>query len=272
MKIALLQSENTPLDVESNLGALRAAAAEAAAGGAELLLTPELFVTGYAPRELADWLAPERVADLPERVSLIAAEQGIAIAASLPVVAPRDTFEIAAELWDATGESVLRYSKVHLWDDNERSAFVPSERAPEVATWNGRTVGFQICYDIEFAEPIRYLATLGADLVLVPTAITPVARYIPELLVRARAAENNLVIAYADHGDTPGQGFAGLSMVAGLEGTVHAVAESAPGLLFAEIPDVVPLEGEAADYLADRRPDLYATWASGGSPAALPHR
>ncbi|MEB4613822.1 nitrilase-related carbon-nitrogen hydrolase [Leucobacter sp. M11] len=260
MKIALLQSQNIPLDVESNLGALRAAAAEAVSAGAELLLTPELFVTGYAPRALAEWLTTERVAQLPERVALIAAEQGIAIAASLPGLAPAGGFEITAELWDAAGESVLRYGKVHLWDEAERSAFVPSERAPEVAEWNGRTVGFQVCYDIEFAEPTRYLATLGADLVLVPTAITPVAAYIPELLVRARAAENNLVVAYADHAATPGEGFAGLSTVAGREGQLLAVADAAPGLLVAELPEVAPLEGEAADYLADRRPELYASW------------
>ena len=65
MRIALLQAVATPLDPEANLAALREAAVAAREGGAELILTPELFLSGYAPRELADWLTPERVSGIP---------------------------------------------------------------------------------------------------------------------------------------------------------------------------------------------------------------
>lgn len=259
MRIALLQSVAVPLDVDTNLGALRAAAAEAAAAGAELILTPELFVTAHVPVQLAGWLTQDRVVDIPERVSLIAAEQGIAIAASFPDLHPDGGFTISVGLWDASGSEVLRYAKVHLWGD-EPGAFTPSAAAPGVASWNGRRVAMQICFDIEFPEPARFLAAQGADLLLVPTAIEGDSRYVAELLVPARAAENALTVAYADHAFSEDLPFTGLSTVAGREGVVYARAGESVELLLADIPDVVPVPAGAADYLSVRQPERYREW------------
>lgn len=267
MKIALLQAAATPLDPAANLAALREAAATARAAGAELILTPELFLSGYAPRELAEWLTPERVVGIPDATAAIARDAGIAVAASFPLARADGTFAIAAELWDASGASVLRYEKVHLWGELEPLAFTPSTSAPAVAAWNGRSVGFQICYDIEFPEPARALAARGVDLLLVPTAIDGHSAYVPELLIRARAAENALVVAYADHAGQaepsadPAADFTGLSTVAGREGRVLAVAGRTAELLLAELPDVTPVAAGEANYLRDRRPDVYASWA-----------
>lgn len=266
MRIALLQAEAVPLDTAANLQTLRAGADAARAKGAELILTPELFVSGYAPRELAAWLSAERVAGIPDALSQIARESGIAVAASFPHARPDGTFAIAAGLWDAAGAEVLRYEKLHLWADLEPLAFTPAAERPGIAEWNGRRVGFQICYDIEFPEPTRDLAARGVDLLLVPTAIDGFSQYVPEVLIRARAAENALVVAYADHparagqGDDPAAGFTGLSTVAGREGRVLASAGREAELLFADLPDVQPVAAGEADYLSDRRPALYADW------------
>lgn len=267
MRIALLQEAAVPLDIERNLATIRDAAARARAAECELLLTPELFVTGYAPRELAEWLTTDRVAAIPESLGELSAAAGIAIAASFPLARTDGTFAIAAGLWDANGSEVLRYEKVHLWGAEERLAFTPGDALSRVAEWNGRRVGLQICYDIEFPEPARMLAERGADLVLVPTAIDGASRYVSDVLVRARAAENALVVAYADHARTidadvdaaPEADFAGLSVVAGRDGEVFALAGSGPELLIAELPDVDAAPA-GADYLADRRADLYDAW------------
>ena len=289
MRIALLQGEAEPLDVAANLRAVAEAARASREQGAELLLTPELWVSGYAPRELAEWLTPDRIAGIPDALADIAGETGIAVAAGFPLARPDGTFAIAAGLWDRWGREVLRYEKVHLWGAEEPLAFSPGSARPEVAEWNGRRVAFQICYDIEFPEPARSLAERGADLILVPTAINGLSDYVPEVLVRARAAENALVVAYADHaaaasalavapgpasGDPsgldssgsepladPGATFAGMSTIAGREGRVLALAGRGPELLLADLPGVGPIAPGEADYLADRRPDLYAAWS-----------
>ncbi|WP_240422803.1 nitrilase-related carbon-nitrogen hydrolase [Leucobacter sp. wl10] len=264
VRIALLQAEAVPLDPERNLAVIREAATAARAAGAELLLTPELFVSGYAPELLAGWLTAERVADFPAALAGIAMETGLAVAAGFPAARAGGGFVIAAGLWDAAGAELLRYEKVHLWGDAERRAFVPADAAPGVAAWNGLRVGFQICYDIEFPEPARLLAERGADLVLVPTAIDADSAYVPEVIVRARAAENGFVVAYADHAgadeasaDGP-PGFAGLSIVAGREGRVLGRAGAGSELLIADLPD--PTAPRVADYLRDRRPGVYAGW------------
>ena len=266
MRIALLQAEAVPLDPARNLAAIGEAASAARDAGAELLLAPELFVSGYAPRELAGWLTPERVESFPEELSILAAGAGIAIAVGFPSARADGTFAISAGLWDASGTELLRYEKVHLWGAEERLAFTPSDAAPSVVDWNGRRVAFQICYDIEFPEPARRIAELGADLLLVPTAIDGDSAYVPDVLVRARAAENGMVVAYADHAraadapSDPAAGFAGLSTVAGLEGAVLARAGAGPELLIAELPDVSARPKAGADYLRDRRPAVYAGW------------
>ncbi|MGO3148243.1 MAG: nitrilase-related carbon-nitrogen hydrolase [Leucobacter sp.] len=267
MKIALLQAAATPLDLLRNLASVREAAEHAREAGAELLLTPELFVTGYAPKELAAWLRAERIAQIPVDVAAVAAEVGIAIVTSFPHAREDGTFAIAAGLWDATGAHVLAYEKVHLWGD-EDLAFTPGEAAPTVVEWNGRKVGLQICFDIEFPEPARFIAEKGADLLLVPTAIDESGDYVPDVIIRARAAENAMVVAYADHARTTGEeasvedcvvDFAGRSIVAGREGQILAQAGRGEELLFADIPSPAPLR-DGADYLRARRPDLYARW------------
>lgn len=263
MRIALLQASATPLDPEANLAAIRTAATDAKRAGAELLLTPELFVTGYAPAELAEWLSAERVENIPSALASIARETGVAIAAGFPLAREDGTFAIAAGLWDAAGDDVLRYEKVHLWGADERLAFTPAADPPRIADWNGRRVAFQICYDIEFPEPARFAAANGADLLLVPTAIDGDSAYVPELLVRARAAENRIVVAYADHA---GGIFAGLSVVAGFEGAVLGASGADPELLIVDVPDPEasdpgrPSVGAGALYLQDRRPEVYAGW------------
>lgn len=261
MRIALLQGDAAPLDPERNLAEIRETALRARDGGAELLITPELYVTAYAPRELAPWLTPDRVSGYPERLAEIARETEIALVVGFPVARADGTFAIAAALWDRDGVEILRYEKVHLWDDAERLAFTPAGAAPEVAEWNGRKVALQICYDIEFPEPARYAAERGADLLLVPTAIDHDSAYVPEVIVRARAAENRMTIAYADHA---GGVFAGRSIVTGIEGAVLASAGTDAELLFADLPAPGETAGEGpgagADYLKDRRPATYANW------------
>lgn len=272
LRIALLQTGAVPLDPEANLRTLRDAGRTARDAGSALLLTPELFLTGYAPAQLRSWMTPEILADLPTRVATIAREIGIAVVTSFPLARDDGSFGIAASLTDAAGSEVLRYEKVHLWGDEERTAFSAATAAPAVAEWRGRRVALQICYDIEFPEPARLIAERGADLVFVPTAIDGSSAYVPDVLVRARAAENAFVVAYADYPRTPGftgevrADFAGLSVVAGREGNVIAQAGTEAGILIADVPAAAELPLHAADYLRDRRPDRYADWRSDDPP------
>src|SRR5690606_18594047 len=140
---------------------------------------------------------------IPQGLSAIAKNVGIALVASFPRHLRSEKYTIGAGLWDSDGNDVLQYDKLHLWGDEEPQTFVPGEQAPKVVSWNGWNVGFQVCYDIEFPEPSRYLAENGVDLILVPTAIDAAAEYVTQTVVPSRAAENNVVVAYTNYPSSP---------------------------------------------------------------------
>ena len=273
MRIALLQAEARPLDVAANLDTLRVGAQEARAAGAELIITPELFLTGYVPVALRTWLASNDTSDIPASVAALAQETGIAVVGSYPHQHAGGRSTISAGFWDAGGRQLLRYDKVHLWGDDERGTFAPADAASAIVDWNGWNVGLQICYDIEFPEPIRELVRRGADLVLVPTAIDGEAQYVPDLLVPARAAENGVIVAYADYpaserrdsGPDP-VSFAGSSVVANWNGNPLAKADAQPRLLIADLPAPDQVPAGRSVYLRERRPDVYERWAESDRP------
>lgn len=262
MLLAVLQAEAAVLEPEENLRRIAASAAAAAEAGAELLLTPELFPVGYAPARVRAELDPQRLPELAARLAGIARDHRIALVYSLPSVGPDGRWRITATLVDSGGRRVLEYAKVHLFGSEERAAFVPAEEPPAVAEWNGVRTALLVCYDVEFPEAVRAAADRGAELLLVPTALADGFESVPQVLVRARALESQLVIGYANHSGTEqGEHFLGGSVVVGPEGELLAQAGPAGELLFATVdPHAAAAARRRVPYLTERRPELYRRW------------
>ena len=262
MLLALLQENSAVLDVEANCRAVEAAARTAAGRGAAVLVTPELFPVGYAPRRVRSGLDPSLLPAIEKRMAGIARSNGIGLVYSLPRVTAQGDWQISATLLDASGTRLLSYGKVHLFGDDERAAFSPAGEAPAVVDFNGIPTSLVICYDVEFPESVRAAAVAGAELLLVPTALAHGFDDVPQVLLRARALESQLTIAYANHcGEEDGCTFLGGSVVAGPDGGLLAGAAGEPQLLYAEVdPGAAARERRNVPYLAERRPDLYRTW------------
>ncbi|WP_224387398.1 carbon-nitrogen hydrolase family protein [Pseudonocardia sp. ICBG1293] len=255
MRVALLQTASRPRDVAGNLDRL----AEACAGvDADLLVTPEMFLTGYdigadAVAELAE------PADGPSAAAVaeIARSSGTAVLYGHP---RRDGTRVsnAVALVGPDGTRLAGYRKTHLFGELDRAGFTASDTPPAVVTWNGWGLGLLICYDVEFPETVRALALAGADAVLVPTANMAAYDHVPEVLVPARARESQVYVAYANWCGSEGSlTYGGLSCVAGPDGAVVR-AGRAPELLVAELDrGALAVSRRANPYLADRRPDLY---------------
>jgi len=256
MRIALLQMHAAARDVEANLAIIEAAATEAAAGGAEILIAPELATTGYgaggALRELAE------PADGPQvtRLGDLARRRGIAFVAGL---AERDGKAIYNSLALVRPDAApVVYRKTHLYADYEREIFTPGEIRASITEFKGLKLGFLICYDVEFPENVRRLAQAGAELVLVPTALPkgPHAHFIATQLVPVRAFENQVFLVYADHGGADALfSYAGLSRAVAPDGSTLAASDNdEAALLFAEIdPSAYDDSREANAYLRDLR-------------------
>ncbi|MEH0110394.1 nitrilase-related carbon-nitrogen hydrolase [Tersicoccus sp. MR15.9] len=263
MRVAALQAQAETADPEANLATIAEAAHRAAADGAAVLVTPELFVTGYAPVRIGSGFDPATVPALLEAAAGVAREAGIALVVSLPNTdAGTGPLMITATLFDRTGEAVLSYAKVHLFGPDESAAFTASFAAPRVVDLDGVPVSLLICYDVEFPESVRAAVDAGAELVLVPTALSTGFDTVPRILLRARALESQVAIVYANHSGTEdGLDFLGGSVVVGADGTVLAEAGAGPRLLIADLPeDGVGLARGAVPYLVERRTDLYRQW------------
>jgi 5-aminopentanamidase len=227
-------------------GAVRldAAAARAGAVGADVVVTPELFATGYG----TPFGPPDP--GLLGRLREIAAARGVAVVASEP-----HGGHITAVVITADGTVAGRYVKTHLWGDDERAAFTPGDGTPLLVGIGGLRCGVVICYDVEFPEVVRGLALAGAQAVLVPTALDDEA--VARVLLPARAMENRVGIAYANQ---IGPGFCGASVIAGPDGRDLARAGTdTEDLLVADLTaDDLDRARAAGDYLADRRPETYS--------------
>ena len=262
MLLSVMQASATALDAESNVETIDAAAAKAAAEGADLLLTPELFPMGYEPLRIRRELDPAVLPSIHASLAAIAANHRIGLVYSLPSVGPDGAWRISSTLLDAEGTVLLDYSKVHLFGDEERAAFSPADAAPGVASIAGVRVSMLICYDAEFPESVRAAALRGAELVLVPTALAGDNLAVTHVLIPARALENHVYVAYANHcGAFSGGRLIGGSVVAAPDGSVAAEAGSSAELLFAEVsPRAVTDARTAVPYLDDRRPEAYGAW------------
>lgn len=265
MKLALMQANSSVLDIERNCAAIDRAAQTAAEAGAAVLLTPELFPVGYAPLRVRAELDPQTLPGIRRTLAGIAANHRIALVYSLPAVTAEGQWQITATLLDNAGDELLTYAKVHLFGPEERKAFSPAEAAPAVVDLGGVKTSLAICYDVEFPETVRAAATAGADLLLVPTALAHGFESVPQVLLRARALESQLTVAYANHsGDEDGCTFLGGSVIAGPDGELLAAAGPGPELLFAAVStEAARLARDAVPYLRERRPDVYRAWDEG---------
>jgi predicted amidohydrolase len=240
LTLAVMQCASLPLQVEANLQRLEAAAARARAAGAHVLLTPEMFLTGYSiGAEAVQALAQPRDGGYAQAVTRIAVTHQIAIVWGYPEREADGALFNAAQWTSAQGTAVLHYRKTHLYGALDRAQFsagMVNADISQLATLHGWRVGLLICYDVEFPENTRRLALAGADCVLVPTANMDRYDFVPRTLVPARAFENQMVLAYANYCGPEGKlRYGGLSSIVDALGQPLALAGRDESLLFATL-------------------------------------
>lgn len=168
MRVALYQCPPLPLDVAGNLQRLHQLALEAK--GADLLVLPEMFLTGYnIGVDAVSVLAEVYNGESAQQIARIAKATGIAILYGYPERTGDGQIYNAVQLIDANGERLCNYRKTHLFGDLDRSMFSAGTDDFPIVELNGWKLGFLICYDLEFPENTRRLALAGAELILAPT-------------------------------------------------------------------------------------------------------
>lgn len=256
MKIAIWQTSASLRDPDG-AARLGARAAEAAAAGATVLVVPECFTSGYHIPDMATVAQPAD-GTWASTVATAARDAGIAIAYGSPEATADGVLNVA-RLVDASGDLVAETVKTHLYGDIDRSMFIPGRSLSPIVELDGLNVGMLICYDVEFPETVRSLALAGADVVLVPTALMAPDESIANVVVPARALENQVVVAYANRvGQEQELTYVGLSCIVGPDGVDLARAGSGDELVLADVDPAALTSARAAyNQLRDRRPELY---------------
>jgi predicted amidohydrolase len=256
VRIAALQTAGHPADVEANLAELDRSAASASAGGASLLITPELFLTGYDIGGDVRRLAEQ---DLLGPCAELATRHGIALVVGYPELTPDGALYNSAAYLDPSGEVLEVRRKTHLFGELDRRWFAAGSQAVSMVDHQDLRIAMMICYDIEFPENARMAALAGAHLIAVPTAQMQPFELVADVLVRTRAWENQVYVAYANHdGVEGGTTYVGRSSIVAPDGSVLDRREAGTGLLWADVdPELVRRCQLANPYLTDLRPALY---------------
>jgi len=226
--IALAQINPTVGDVDGNVERIRGARAEAAAGGADLVVTGELAVSGYPPEDLV--LKPAFLDRIEAQVAVLAKETGDGGPAILLGAPWREngTLYNAALLLDGGAIATIR-SKHHLPTygvfDEER--VFEAGPAPGPIPFRGVRLGVMLCEDMWEPDVAECLQESGAELLIVING-SPFETDKPDLrmnLAVARVSETGLPLAYVNLvGGQDELVFDGCSFVLGADRSLRVLA------------------------------------------------
>ncbi|MEM8840751.1 MAG: NAD+ synthase [Pseudomonadota bacterium] len=208
-KLSLLMAQLNPVagDIAGNLDRARAALAEGEAKGVDLVVLPEMFLSGYQLLDLS--VRPAFLRDIQSALDVLAAQTvpgGPALAIGAPV--PGETAEPGQDHAGA-------YNAYHLLEDGRiRAQFLKHHRPnygvfderrlylegpfPGPVEIKGCRVGFPICEDIWFEDVVETLEESGAELLIVPNG-SPYQRGKYDIrmqVVLNRVIESKLALAY----------------------------------------------------------------------------
>ncbi len=271
LSIALAQLTGSDDDVSTNVKKALAAIEEAAEIGADLVILPEIYLTGFPASHRAAEVAFDVQADT-EVTELNAVRETCVDKAISAVVGFAEgskggdgdggVFNTTIHI-DKTGKTIASYRKTHLFT-KESETFSPGDHLVrygfdlEAGQGGQVSAGILVCYDIEFPETARALAENGLDLLIVPSANMDTLGDYHRAFVKARAIENHVFVAYCNRlREGRDYTYVGHSRIVSPFGRLLADAAQEEQIIVATINlDEVQEAKEAFNYLKDRRPRL----------------
>lgn len=176
VNVAAIQMQCSTI-LEENLAKAEEMVRKAAAGGADIILLPELFEREYfCQQRRYDFYAYGKPLEENEAVQLgqrLARELGVVLPVSFYEREVNNLYNSIACI-DADGSILGVYRKTHIPDDHyyqEKFYFTPGDTGFKTFSTKYGIIGIGICWDQWFPETARCMALQGAELLLYPTAI-----------------------------------------------------------------------------------------------------
>jgi nitrilase len=257
MKVAAIQMTSGH-DIDANLEAAGRFLSEAAGLGAVLAALPENFAfMGLDSGDKRAIAEPDGAGKIQGFLADSARRLGLwIVGGTVPLLSSGSgdgRVSASSLVYDAKGQRVARYDKIHLFDvdvpgsaeSHRESVHTAPGSDPRLVDTPVGKLGLSVCYDMRFPELFRMLSRQGADVFVVPAAFTvPTGEAHWESLLRARAIENLCaLIAPAQWGVHPsGRSTYGDSMIVDHWGKVLARLASGTGCVVADLDDTARFE------------------------------
>jgi predicted amidohydrolase len=158
---------------------------------------PELYVSGYNVGDVARDVAESQSDAFIEQAHALAKTTSTGLVFGYPELAGGTLFNSAMFI-GSNGETLANHRKLAIPPGFERDHF-KAGNAMTLVDFQGIRCAILICYDAEFPETVRTAAQSGAQLVIVPTALNVNWPVVADKVMPARAFENGVWIAYANH-------------------------------------------------------------------------
>ena len=238
----------------------------AAAQGAQVIMTPEVALTGFVGGEQERAMAEPIPGPTSERFGQLAKELGVYLVVGMselradPAGKPSQT-ELcnAMPVFSPRGDLMGVMRKVHI---NRYEIGGGWRNGSDFPVWDFRTPtgqfrgGIMVCYDRELPESARILMLKGADVIFNPLACGCPTSDIHRCLLRTRAFENELFVFMVNHAAPRENGH---SMVFDFEGNIVKEMDDREGVFVYDLDlDALNKHREKGIYaFHHRRPELY---------------
>ena len=162
-RVAVLQMRSVSREYERNIKTIIKYMSDAKQNGADILLLPECFITGYdLTIDNASAITENDLAPLCEK----AKELRIGLVATA-LTKGKSNPQNSAFVISKDGKILMKYAKVHTCDFADEKV-LESGTEFKVCVFDGVKIGIMICYDREYPESARVLMLKGAEIILVP--------------------------------------------------------------------------------------------------------
>jgi predicted amidohydrolase len=263
IRIALAQINSKRQNKKENLQKIEKITKKARNQAADLIVFPELSLTGYVMRDQVYEQAETIPGPSSRIVESISRKNGIDIVFGMPELSKKAKATIFnTAVFVGTRGLIGKYRKMYLPTHSvfeEKRYFRPGNQTVTLNTALGN-IGLCICYDLFFPEVCRLTRLKGAQLIVVISASPAVRKNYFEVLTTARALENTAFLAYVNRvGVEDGLQFWGGSRLIGPTGDLLAIAKyDQEDLVVCDLNynDIITAE-PSVPTLRDLRPELF---------------
>lgn len=246
-------------DVRHNLSLARDLINEAAREKPDIIILPEAWNTGFFPCEAVVEIADEEGKETKALLSELSRKYNVNIIGGSVTERKNGSVYNTCYIYDRKGENISSYSKTHLFSPMGENLYYKAGDSLTAFELDGVKAAVLICYDLRFPEAARRLALSGAELLFVPAQWPGERIAQAEILLKARAVENQMFAVFCN---SPGKAgstvFGGSSLVVSPLGEtlLRCTDKEEISSLSIDISEVSRIR-QQFDVFSDRRPSLY---------------